>query len=162
MSGLRQLVGDLTASVSTIEFTPFVQVANDAIGVDRDELPALVVSNFRRLYPKLTVVNPDRWLGLVTQGGGVEPCVMLDGAFWKEKMQLMGGELIAAVPSVREVYFTPREPKQNIELLKHLAILHHEKAGKLAVSRTVFAWRNHRWEGSGSLLIGVLIDSSQS
>jgi hypothetical protein len=129
------------------KFTPFVYVRDlKRLGIDRDELPALVVANFRRLYPKLAVAYPDRWLGLVTRGGGVEPCVMLDGAFWQQQMKSMGGEVIAAVPSVEEVYFTPLEPKQNVELLKHLAILHHEKAGKRAVSRTVFVRRNFRWE----------------
>jgi len=117
--------------------------------VPREDLPALVVTNFRRLYPKLTVARPDRWLGLVTQGGELEPCVMLDGAFWQRQMKEFGGELIAAVPSANEVYFAPREPRQNLELLKHLAILNHEKAGKRAVSRTVFAWRNFRWQVVG-------------
>ena len=116
------------------------------LAIDRAELPALVVTNYRRLYPKLTVVRPDQWLGLVIQGGELEPCTMLDGAFWQRQMKAFGGELIAAVPSAQEVYFAPREPKQNLELLKHLAILHHEKAGKRAVSRTVFLWRNFRWQ----------------
>ena len=129
------------------KFTPFLHESDlKRIGLDRDELPALAVSNFRKLYPKLTVVHPDRWLGLVTQGGELEPCVMLDGAFWEQQMKLFGGEVIAVVPSVSEVYFTPREPRANIELLKHLAILHHEKAGRRGVSRTVFVRRNFRWE----------------
>lgn len=117
--------------------------------VPREDLPALVVTNFRRLYPKVTVARPDRWLGLVTQGGELEPCVMLDGAFWQRQMTEFGGELIAAVPSAHEVYFAPREPRQNLELLKHLAILNHEKAGRRAVSRTVFGWRNFKWQVVG-------------
>jgi hypothetical protein len=116
------------------------------LGVQRDELPPLVVANYRRLYPKLSVEWPERWLGVLANGGELEPCAMLDGAFWEHQQKALGGELIAAVPSAHEVYFTPREPKQNIELLKHLAVLHYEKAGKRAVSRTVFAWRFFRWE----------------
>jgi len=116
------------------------------LGLQRDELPALVVSNYRRLYPKLDVAWPERWLGVLTNGGELEPCAMLDGAFWERQRKAFGSELIAAVPSAQEVFFTPREPRQNIELLKHLAILHFEKAGKRAVSRTVFAWRLFRWE----------------
>jgi hypothetical protein len=116
------------------------------LGVTRDELPTLVVSNYRRLYPKVGVAWPERWLGVLTNGGELEPCTLLDGAFWQNQQKAFGGDLIAAVPSANEVYFTPREPKQNIELLKHLAILHYEKAGKRAVSRTVFAWRFFRWE----------------
>jgi hypothetical protein len=116
------------------------------LGVPREDLPKLVVTNHRRLYPKLTVVWPDRWLGLVTNGGELEPCTMLDGGFWDRQQKEFGGDLIAAVPSASEVFFTPREPKQNIELLKHLAVLHYEKAGKRAVSRSVFAWRFYKWE----------------
>ena len=116
------------------------------LGVARDELPALVVSNYRRLYPDVIVTHPDRWLGLVTRGGELEPCVMLDGMFWQRQMKAFGGPVIAAVPSTNAVYFTPREPKANVELLKHLAILESEKAGKRGVSRTVFEWRNFRWQ----------------
>jgi hypothetical protein len=116
------------------------------LGVDRAELPAIVVENYRKLYPKLAVVSPVQGLGLVTQGGELEPCIMLDGTFWQRQMKAFGGELIAAVPSAQEVYFAPREPKENVALLKKLATLHYEKAGKRAVSRTVFGWRNFRWE----------------
>ena len=119
------------------------------LNLKREDLPAIVVENYRRLYPKRTVVHPDRWLGLVANGGELEPCTMLDGVFWQKQVQAFGGGLIAAVPSAYEVYFTPREPKQNFELLKHLAVLHYEKAGKRAVSRTVFEWVNYRWQVAG-------------
>ena len=129
------------------QFTPFLRARDvKRLNISREELPTLVVKNFRRLYPKVTVAFPDRWLGVVTQGGELEPCTMLDGAFWGEQMKHFGGELVAAVPSVQEVYFTPREPRQNIELLKHLAVNAYDKAGARAVSRTVFGWRNFRWE----------------
>jgi len=116
------------------------------LNLQREELPTLAVANFRRLYPKIGVAWPERWLGAVGEGGGLEPLTMLDGAFWNRQAKAFGGEVIVAVPSANEVYFAPREPKQNIELLKHLAILHSEKAGRRAVSRTVFAWRFFRWE----------------
>lgn len=116
------------------------------LGLDRDELPALVVSNYRRLYPKVTVLHPDPGLGVVAHGGQLEPCILLDGAFWERQQKAAGQELIAVVPSSDEVIFTSREPKQNIELLKHLAVQRYEKAGKRAVSRTVLAWRYLRWE----------------
>lgn len=111
----------------------------------REELPTLVVENFRRLYPKVEVARPERWLGLVQNGGGLEPCTLLDGAFWQRQTSDFGGEVIAAVPSAREVYFTAREPRQNVDLLKTLAAQAHERAGKHAVSRAIYAWRNYRW-----------------
>ena len=116
------------------------------LGLDRDELPALVVANFRRLYPKLTVAHPDPGLGVLRNGGTLEPCALLDARFWELQQQTVGKELIVIVPSTDEVIFTSREPKQNIELLKHLAVQRYEAAGKRAVSRTVLAWRNYRWE----------------
>ena len=129
------------------QFTLFLR-AHDMkrLGIDRDELPALVVANFRRLYPKLTVAHPDPGLGVLRNGGTLEPCALLDARFWELQQQTVGKELIVVVPSTDEVIFTSREPKQNIELLKHLAVQRYEAAGKRAVSRTVLAWRNYRWE----------------
>jgi uncharacterized protein YtpQ (UPF0354 family) len=116
------------------------------LGITRQELPALVVSNFRRLYPKLRVYHPDPGLGVLTEGGTLEPCILLDGVFWEHQQRTINKEVIAIVPSRDEVIFTTREPKQNIELLKHLAVQRYEAAGKRAVSRTVFAWRFYKWE----------------
>lgn len=129
------------------KFTQFVRGHDlKRLGLDRDELPALVVSNYRRLYPKVTVLHPDPGLGVVSHGGQLEPCVLLDGAFWERQQKTIGKELIAIVPSSDEVIFTSRDPKQNIELLKHLAVQRYENAGKRAVSRTVLTWRYLRWE----------------
>src|SRR4051794_10247904 len=114
--------------------------------IDRDELPALVVANYRRRYPQITIAWPQRWLGALTNGGELEPCTLLDGPFWQRQQKAFGSELIAAVPSAQEVYFSPREPKQNVEFLRKLATEQHEKAGKRAVSRTVFVWKVYRWE----------------
>jgi uncharacterized protein YtpQ (UPF0354 family) len=116
------------------------------LGIARDALPALVVENFRRLYPKVTVFRPEPALGIVTQGGQLEPCTMLDGAFWERQRREFGGDLIATVPARDAVIFTTRAPRQNVELLKHLAVQAYEKADKAAVSRTVFAWVNYRWQ----------------
>ena len=116
------------------------------LGVAREELATLAIANFRRLYPKLTVIRPEPLLGVVTQGGQLEPCVMLDGAFWERQSASFNGELIASAPARDTVVFTTREPRQNVELLKHLAVLAYEKAGPQALSRTVFAWRYWRWE----------------
>jgi hypothetical protein len=116
------------------------------LGVNRDALAVLAVENYRRLYPKLTVIRPEPSLGVVTDGGQLEPCILLDGRFWERQSASFGGELIASAPARDAVVFTTREPRQNIELLKHLAVQLYEKAGSQALSRTVFAWRYWRWE----------------
>lgn len=116
------------------------------LDIRREDLPAIVVENYRRLYPKVTVMRPEPSLGVVTNGGLLEPCTMLDGLFWEQQRRAFGGELIATVPARDAVFFTTREPRQNVELLKHLAVQAYEKAGKGAVSRTVFVWRNYRWQ----------------
>ena len=129
------------------QFTLFVRGHDlKRLGLDREELPALVVANFRRLYPKLTVAHPDPGLGILRQGGTLEPCALLDARFWEQQHKAVEKELIVVVPSTDEVIFTSREPKQNIELLKHLAVQRYEAAGKRAVSRSVLVWRNYRWE----------------
>ena len=116
------------------------------LGIDRAELPTLAVRNFRRLYPKLEVVYPEPGLGAVINGGQLEPCILLDASFWEGQRKLVKGEVIAAVPSRDSVVFTANEPKQNIELLKHFAVLGYEKAKQQALSRTVLVWRKLRWE----------------
>lgn len=143
------LVGDLHLRYvfDDPQYTLFVRGHDmKRLGIDRDELPALVVANFRRLYPRLTVTHPDPGLGVLRNGGTLEPCALLDSRFWERQQQTVGKEVIVIVPSTDEVIFTSREPKQNIELLKHLAVQRYEAAGKRAVSRTVLAWRNYRWE----------------
>jgi hypothetical protein len=83
---------------------------------------------------------------VLRNGGTLEPCALLDARFWDSQQQTIGKELIAIVPSTDEVIFTSREPIRNIERLKRLAMQRYEAGGKRAVSRTVFAWRNYRWE----------------
>ena len=117
--------------------------------IDRAKLPALVFRNFRRLYPDLTVRRPEPSLGVLAKGGGLEPCMMLDSTFWERERAQYRGDLIAAVPARDLVMFTAREPRQNVELLKHLVVNMYEKAGPKAVSRTVFLWRLFRWEVLG-------------
>lgn len=116
------------------------------LGIRREDLPAIVVENYRRLYPKVTVARPEPSLGVVTNGGQLEPCTMLDGLFWEQQRRAFGGELIATVPARDAVFFTTREPRKNVELLKRLAMQAYETAGKAAVSRTVFLWQNYRWQ----------------
>ena len=92
------------------------------LGIARDELVTLAAANFRRLYPKLTVLRPEPSLGVVAHGGELEPTVMLDGAFWEKQAAAFGGPLIACAPARDAVVFTTREPRQNLELLRHLAV----------------------------------------
>jgi hypothetical protein len=114
--------------------------------LDRKALPALVVENYRKLYPDLSVIQPEPGLASVIRGGQLEPTILLDAEFWEEQEKRIGGPLIAALPERDSVIFTRVEPKQNIELLKHRVVLAYEKAGERALSRTVLAWRQKRWE----------------
>ena len=114
--------------------------------LDRKALPQLVVENYRKLYPDLSVIQPEAGLGAVIRGGQLEPTILLDGDFWNEQEKRIGGPLIAAVPQRDMVIFTRIDPKQNIELLKHRVVLAYDKAGERALSRTVLAWREKRWE----------------
>jgi hypothetical protein len=114
--------------------------------LDRKALPALVVENYSKLYPDLSVIQPYPGMGAVIRGGQLEPTILLDADFWEEQVSRIGGPLIAAAPQRDTVVFTRIEPKQNIELLKHRVVLAYEKAADRALSRTVLAWRDKRWE----------------
>jgi hypothetical protein len=114
--------------------------------LERSELPALVVENYRKLYPDLSVIQPEPGVGAVIRGGELEPTILLDADFWDDQEKRIGGPLIAALPERDSVVFTRIDPKQNIELLKHRAVVAYEKAGQRALSRTVLAWREKRWE----------------
>ena len=114
--------------------------------LDRKDLPALVVANYRRLYPDLSVIQPEPGVGAVIKGGQLEPTILLDADFWGEQEKRIGGPLIAAVPERDTVIFVRSEPRQNIELLKHRVVLAFDRAGDRAVSRTILAWREKRWE----------------
>lgn len=115
------------------------------LGLTRDELPELVVKNYRRLYPQVKVIKPEPSLAAITNGGGLEPCILLDGSFWENARRRVGGDIIAAVPDRRTVVFTRRN-KESVELLKHMAVNAYDNAGQYALSRTVLAWRMWRWE----------------
>jgi hypothetical protein len=114
--------------------------------LDRKALPALVVENYRKLYPDLSVIQPYAGMGAVIKGGQLEPTTLLDAEFWEEQEKRIGGALIAAVPQRDMLVFTRIEPKQNIELLKHRVVLAYDQAGERALSRTILAWRQKRWE----------------
>ena len=116
------------------------------LGIDRKDLPKLVVENYRKLYPNLAAIQPEPGLGVLINGGQLEPTVLLDTEFWDAQAKRIEGPLIAAIPERDSVLFTRADPKQNIELLKHRAVVAYEKAGKQALSRTVLAWRKSRWE----------------
>jgi hypothetical protein len=114
--------------------------------LDRKALPEIVVENYRKLYPDLAVIQPYPGMGAVIRGGQLEPTILLDADFWEEQVTRIGSALIAAVPERDTVIFTRIEPRQNIELLKHRAVLAYEKAADRALSRTVLAWREKQWE----------------
>lgn len=115
----------------------------------REQLPALTVANYRKLYPKLTVERPASFVGMFANGGELEPGKMLDFDFWeKEKSRPLyaGGEIVCAVP-VRDVcWFTGLKPANNVSNLRVNTERAHKDAGERAISRLMFLWRNKRWE----------------
>ena len=112
----------------------------------RSDLPGLVITNHRRIYPDLTVIQPEPGLGAVIRGGQLEPTILLDPDFWDEQEKRIGGALIAAAPERDSVIFTRIEPKGNIERFKSRAAIAYDKAGQRALSRTILAWRERHWE----------------
>jgi len=115
----------------------------------REQLPALAMANYRRLYPKITVERPTSFVGMFANGGELEPSKMLDFDFWeKEKSRPLysGGEIVAAVPARDVCWFTSLKPADNVRNLRVNTERAHKEAGERAISRRMFLWRNKRWE----------------
>lgn len=116
------------------------------LGLKREQLLALSVENFRRLYPGRKIEYALPHLALVTDAGDLEPCLMLDAAFWEKESQRRGSAIVAAAPARDVLMFADRSVRGNIDVLKKLALDIHSGAGKDALSKTVFLWNHGRWE----------------
>jgi uncharacterized protein YtpQ (UPF0354 family) len=112
----------------------------------REQLPALAIENYRRLYPKITVERPTSFVGMFANGGELEPCKMLDFDFWEKEKSRFGGEIVAAVPARDVCWFTGLKPANNVSNLRVNTERAHKEAGERAISRLMFLWRNKRWE----------------
>ena len=116
------------------------------LGLKRDQLLPLSVENFRRLYPGRTIEYPLPQIALVTDAGDLEPCLMLDAAFWEKETQRRGSAIVAAAPARDVLMFSDRSVRGNVEILKKLSVEVHATAASEALSKTVFLWNQGRWE----------------
>jgi uncharacterized protein YtpQ (UPF0354 family) len=116
------------------------------LGLKREQLLTLSVENFRRLYPGRKIEYPLPHLALVTDAGDLEPCLMLDAAFWEKESQRRGSSIVAAAPARDVLMFSDRSLRGNVDTLKKLAVDIYAGAGKEALSKTVFLWNFGRWE----------------
>ena len=116
------------------------------LGLKRDQLLPLAIENFRRLYPGRKIEYPVPEIALVTDAGDLEPCLMLDAAFWEQETKRRGSAVVAAAPARDVLMFADRSARGNVDLLKKLALDVYSSAGKDALSKTVFLWNYGRWE----------------
>jgi len=119
------------------------------LGLKREQLLPLSVENFRRLYPGRKIEYPVPQIALVTDAGDLEPCLMLDAAFWEKERQRRGSAIIAAAPARDVLMFSDRSARGNVDLLKKLTVDVYATADKEALSKTVFLWNYGRWEAFG-------------
>ncbi|MGH8702713.1 MAG: hypothetical protein ACREVR_16295 [Burkholderiales bacterium] len=142
-------VGDLHLRYSFDDprFVSSVSAADlKRLGLKRGELLALSVENFRRLYPGRKIEYPVPQVALVTDAGDLEPCLMLDAAFWEKESQRRGSAIVAAAPARDVLMFADRSVRGNVDILKQLAVDVYAGAGKEALSKSVFLWNQGRWE----------------
>ena len=116
------------------------------LGLKRDQLLPLSVENFRRLYPGMKIEHPVPQIALVTEAGSLEPCLMLDAAFWEKEAKRRGSGIVAAAPARDVLMFADRSVRGNVDMLKKLAVDVHAAAEKEALSKTVYLWNLGRWE----------------
>ena len=116
------------------------------LGLKRDQLLPLAIGNFRRLYPERKIEYPVPQIALVTDAGSLEPCLMLDAAYWEKESQRRGSAIVAAAPARDVLMYSDRSVRGNVDLLKKLAADVYAAADKEALSKTVFLWNYGRWE----------------
>ena len=119
------------------------------LNLSRDQLLRLAVGNFRRRYPKVTIERPAAFVGMLANGGELEPSMMLEPDFWeKEKANPLyaGGDLVAAVPARDVLWFTNLKSLDNVRNLQVNTERSHKEAGERGVSKLMYVWRNKRWE----------------
>lgn len=119
------------------------------LGLKREQLLPLSVENFRRLYPGRKIEYPAPQIALVADAGDLEPCLMLDTAFWEKERQRRGSSIVAAAPARDVLMFSDRSARGNVDLLKQVTVDVYASAGKEALSKTVFLWSQGRWEAFG-------------
>ncbi len=142
-------VGDLHLRYS-FDDPKFVSSVNAGdlkrLGLKRDQLLPLSVANFRRLYPGMKIEYPVPQVALVAEAGNLEPCLMLDAAFWEKESKRRGSGIVAAAPARDVLVFADRSVRGNVDTLKKLAVDVHAAAEREALSKTVFLWNLGRWE----------------
>jgi uncharacterized protein YtpQ (UPF0354 family) len=146
---LDYFVGDLHLrySFDDPKFVSSVSASDlKRLGLKREQLLPLSVENFRRLYPGRKIEYPLPQIALVTDAGDLEPCLMLDAAFWEKESSRRGSAIVAAAPARDVLMFSDRSVRGNVDDLKKLAVDIHSAVGKDALSKTVFLWNQGRWE----------------
>jgi hypothetical protein len=142
-------VGDLHLRYS-FDDPRFVSNVNSTdlkrLGLKREELLPLAVANFRRLYPNLKIERPLPGLASVTNGGELEPCLMLDTQYWEAERKRADSQIIAAVPARDALIYTSRSSPQNLDALRRVAAARYAGAGKNSLSRWLFLWNYSYWE----------------
>ncbi len=117
--------------------------------IAREQLLPLALANYHRRYPRIAVERPLAFVGKITNGGELEPSMMLDTAFWeKEKLRPLyaGGDIVAGVPTRDVLWFTGRKPAEHARNLRANTERSHQEAGNRAISKLLYQWRNRRWE----------------
>lgn len=114
--------------------------------IPREQLLRLALANFHRRYPKITIERPIAFVGMLANGGELEPSMMLDAEFWEKEKARYGGELVAAVPARDVLWFTGLKPVENVRNLQGNTERSHKEAGVRAISKLMYLWRNKRWE----------------
>ena len=117
-----------------------------SLAIPRDQLLSLALANFHRRYPKITIERPVAFIGMLANGGELEPSMMLDPVFWEKEKPRYGGELVAAVPARDVLWFTGLKPVENVNNLRANTERSHKAAGDRAISKLLYWWRNKRWE----------------
>ena len=115
-----------------------------ALGINRDSLLDLAVSNLNELMPEIKRHGGDGSY-MVTAGGYYEASLILDRSLWSQDNFPVNGQIVVAIPSRDLILVTGSDDHQNLEELQK-TIREVNVTGGHLVSTSLFILRNDKFQ----------------
>jgi uncharacterized protein YtpQ (UPF0354 family) len=147
----RPLVADLLVWYAFDEPTCFTMVAHRhlaRLGLDKERLHEIALSNLRRLIPETEVYELSNGVSALICGGNFEATTLLLDEVWGQMSPRVQGDLVMAVPARDVVIFTG---SNNREGLAHMRSKVSEvlETGDHILTRHFLVRRGNAWEWMG-------------
>ena len=96
-------------------------MADENLGVKRDELRALAIANLKRLLPKIEMNLIDEGFAWFSAGGDYEASLLLFDGIWNGGQVAMDGDIVVAVPAKDMLLVTGSRNEKGLAAIRQLA-----------------------------------------